>query len=291
VTADTHEFEFELGAYALGALDADERRAIEAHLGSCRRCQTALAEFRNATVGIGLATDAMEPPPRVKARVLGRVTGDDLPRPVRSPATFVERSPGRRASDLAAQRSGPAVSRSPVWRLAAAAGVVLAVASGAYALMLRGQLSEAQRTMQAALTREASLAGELSAARRDSARLIRIVDVLSAPDLMRVDLRGQAGAPQATGRAFVSRAQGLVFDARQLPAIGSDRVYQVWIIAGGAPVSAGLLTLGPDGIATLTVALPANLAAPSAVAVTVEPAGGSAGPTTAIVLVGETKGI
>ena len=289
MTSDTHEFEFELGAYALGALDPAERRAVEAHLPSCRRCQAALAEFRNATVGVGLATDAMDPPARVKARVLGRVTGDDLPRPVRAPDVFVERSPGRRASDLAAHRARPAASKSPVWRLTAAAGVVLAVASGAYALVLRSHLADAQGTMQAALTREANLAGEFSAARRDSALLARIMTVLSAPDLVRVDLRGQTGAPDAAGRAFLSRAQGLVLDVRQLPALGSDRVYQVWVMAGGAPVSAGLLARGDDGVATLAVALPPNLAAPSGVIVTVEPAGGSPSPTSAGVVGGEKK--
>lgn len=49
-----------LGAYVLGALDRQERRAMEQHLASCRRCQAELAELRMARAALdGLPPEAM----------------------------------------------------------------------------------------------------------------------------------------------------------------------------------------------------------------------------------------
>ena len=43
--------------------------------------------------------------------------------------------------------------------------------------------------------------------------------VLAAPDLVRIDLMGQAVAPQASARALWSRARGMVFTSSNLPAL------------------------------------------------------------------------
>ena len=40
---------------------------------------------------------------------------------------------------------------------------------------------------------------------------------LTAPDVARIDLAGQAIAPQASARAFWSRSRGMVFTASNLP--------------------------------------------------------------------------
>jgi hypothetical protein len=106
--------------------------------------------------------------------------------------------------------------------------------------------------------------------------------------LQQVRLSGTGAAAGAAGRAYWSRALGLVFNASQLPALGADRSYELWVIpAGGAPISVGLLAVGTNGSASHTAALPDGLAV-TTVAVTIEAAGGSptGGPTTTPVLAG-----
>src|SRR6185295_13154136 len=165
----------------------------------------------------------------------------------------------------------PASATMPLWRLAAAAGIVLAIAAGTYAVTLYRQVSETRTMLADSDARATALAQQLTAVRRDSAQLTQIVGVLSAADLVRVELKGQPGAPQATGRALVSPARGLVFNAQNLPALAPGRVYQLWVIVGGAPVGAGVLAMGTGGTGTLSMPMPPSLGAMSAVAVTVEP--------------------
>ena len=61
--------------------------------------------------------------------------------------------------------------------------------------------------------------------------------VLAATDLQRIDLQGAPAAPQAAGRALWSRQSGMVFAASNLPPLPGGRIYQVWLVAGGPPVS------------------------------------------------------
>lgn len=96
-------------------------------------------------------------------------------------------------------------------------------------------------------------------------------DVLDRPGarIVQADVSGggNATAIVADGAA--------VFTARGLPAL-DDGDYQLWIVAEGAPESAGLLDV-QDGA---TVADVAALSPDAALAVTVEPRGGSLQPTT-----------
>lgn len=101
-------------------------------------------------------------------------------------------------------------------------------------------------------------------------------DVLGRPDprIVQAEVRGggSATAIVADGAA--------VFTARGLPAL-EEGDYQLWIIAEGSPESAGLLTLDSGG-ATVDLT---GLTADAALAVTVEPRGGSLQPTTDPVVV------
>jgi hypothetical protein len=103
--------------------------------------------------------------------------------------------------------------------------------------------------------------------------------VLTAPDLARIDLAGQPVAPAASARALWSRERGLVFSAERLPALPPGRVYQVWVVTVDAPVSAGLIVPDASGRNLSFFATPRDIAAPVAVAVTIEPAGGAPLPT------------
>lgn len=55
MTDDLHHL---AGAYALDAVDHDERVAFEAHLDTCERCRTEVAEFRETAAMLNVATEA-----------------------------------------------------------------------------------------------------------------------------------------------------------------------------------------------------------------------------------------
>jgi len=67
---------------------------------------------------------------------------------------------------------------------------------------------------------------------------------------------------------------------RTLPALPSGRVYQAWTLAPGAKSVAPSVTFVPDDSGFVVVSLPQASAKIGAVAISVEPAGGSRAPTT-----------
>ena len=67
---------------------------------------------------------------------------------------------------------------------------------------------------------------------------------------------------------------------RSLPSLPANRVYQAWTLAPGAKTVAPSLTFVPDEHGFVVVSLPVPASDVSAVAVSVEPAGGSKAPTT-----------
>ena len=165
----------------------------------------------------------------------------------------------------AAGATAPAGGRSvfaagtPAWLLLAAS--IGLIAAGGYAAMLRGRVSQSEATV------------------RHTER------ILAATDVKRVDLTGQDVAPGASGRAFWSRSNGVMFTATGLPPLPKGKVYQLWVVTKSAPLSAGLLTPDGSGHVMAVADMPPDVE-PVAVAVTIEPEGGVPSPTGARYLVG-----
>jgi anti-sigma-K factor RskA len=57
-------------AYALDALDAEEARDYEAHLARCERCRDELTSLSEAATALAYASEAPQPPPELRARIL-----------------------------------------------------------------------------------------------------------------------------------------------------------------------------------------------------------------------------
>jgi anti-sigma-K factor RskA len=94
-----------------------------------------------------------------------------------------------------------------------------------------------------------------------------------------------------SARALWSRSRGLLLSASNLPALPPGRTYQLWVISGKMPpISDGWIfqTDGAGGVMTMFTT-PPTLPVPTAMAVSIEPDGGSttaAGPTGALYLLG-----
>jgi anti-sigma factor ChrR (cupin superfamily) len=76
-TATDEEAKGQAALYALGALDTEEARAFEEHLGAgCAACAAEVEEFGAAVALLGEAPPPAEPPAGARARLLARIEGD-----------------------------------------------------------------------------------------------------------------------------------------------------------------------------------------------------------------------
>lgn len=123
---NTHEL---AAAYALNALDEEERREFERHLDACPTCREELPSLADAAAALALAVEPVAPPSELRGRILtaARAGGEVVPFP---------------------RRILPAVSA------VAAVAACAAIAFGIWAATLRGDLSrhrEARAADEAAL--------------------------------------------------------------------------------------------------------------------------------------------
>jgi anti-sigma-K factor RskA len=264
--------------YVLGALTAEERTLFEAHLTACTECAEEARAFAAVPDALARAVPQIDPPPALRERVVRAVGGSGTGAPHASSTI---------AGDARAPISQGRRSSLAPW-LAAAAGVLLAVGLGANTLRLQTRIGDLETRLRNAILRADASEGQIAEARRAVADAETRVTLLAAPDLTRVDLAGQPVAPQAAGRAYWSRSRGLMFTASDLPALGPGRVYQLWILAGNDPPISNRWLLRPDAAGRVAVLFdtPADLPAPSGVAISIEPEGGVPAPTGALYLVG-----
>jgi anti-sigma-K factor RskA len=69
-----------LGAYALEALDFEERAAVESHLATCEYCSGALARFQSVAAMLMMTPEPATPAPRVRARLISVLDSGRRPR-------------------------------------------------------------------------------------------------------------------------------------------------------------------------------------------------------------------
>jgi hypothetical protein len=165
--------------------------------------------------------------------------------------------------------------------------LMLAIGLGAYAATLRARIDALELRLRAATARADASERQMADLRRVATETVSQMAVLASPDLQRIDLAGQAAAPQASGRAFWSRSRGLVFTASRLPPLPAGKAYQLWILTPApGPISAGVFKPDSGGGVVAVFAPPVDLDKPAAVAVTIEPENGVPAPTGDRYLVG-----
>ncbi len=157
-------------------------------------------------------------------------------------------------------------ARRVAWPAWAAAAAALAVALGATLqnVALRGDL-QAERDASASLRQRVE-----SATRLASQRETQLAD-LFAPD---------AKTYPVAGGEVVQRGDHLYLALRDLPKLPRGKVFQAWTLANGEKAVAPSVTFVPTDNGSVVVALPPQTKHLAAVAISVEPAGGSKAPTT-----------
>ena len=276
----THDLWLENAAlYAIGAMDADDRRTFEEHLRTCQQCLSEVASIRPVNVAMARAVPQVDPPFALRQQVLDAALG---------PASVSVRGS---ESSPSAPAPAPRAESSASWQaLATAASIVLMAGFGAYAYSLHTRLTRIENELTTARAQADANRGEADAARSALNETEQQLAVLTAADSTRAALSGGTPAPNASGRADWSPSRGLVVTTANLPEVKPGRTYQVWLLGKGVPpVSAGLLRPDASGQATAVFAnVPAGVQ-PTGVALSEEPENGSPepGPTGNIYLVGQ----
>jgi hypothetical protein len=147
-------------------------------------------------------------------------------------------------------------------------------------LRLSKRLAELELTYQQLATSNLEL-------KTMAARAQAVLDVLTGPQTVQVELSPSTAHPVPHGKAFYNRDKGLLFYTARLHSLPSDHTYELWLIPTvGNPVDIGIFNTDTRGNGQVILTfLPQGLTA-KAFAVTVEPAGGVPAPSGPMVLVG-----
>jgi len=139
-----------------------------------------------------------------------------------------------------------------------------------------------------ALNRElARRAEEVTALQTRVTQQQELLALLRAPETRIVALGGLPPSPVARALMWWHRESGGFLVVHGLPEAPRGKAYQLWMIAGGKPVSAGVFGVDPRGSGTLRVKPARGVATVEMFAVTLEPAGGLPRPSGAMYLAGK----
>lgn len=239
-------------AYVIGALDPIEQTLVERLLPHCPEAQAELANYQPLGDALHFAVPQVAPPAAL-GMAIAQAIAQSSPAPM-----------GRGA-----------LLQHPRWAWGAtAAAIVVLLLTNLYWLSQWGALRADLSALQAQIS-------TTSAPLRS----------LGADGLNRVDLISTT-TDEANGRLSWVSGQNTNtwvawFVGDKLPPIGQDAVYQLWLIRENAPpISAGFFRPGSDGQGALAFEINEPLSSFQTFGVTVEPAGGSATPTTDPILRG-----
>lgn len=276
--------------YALDALTAEEKAEVEAYIVGDPEAQARLMALQEAAEQLPLSVAPVPPSPSVKANLMARVQADSrvVTPPVAAGRPAVKRPSPPKLSWW--DRLRQSVAMPALAGTAALAAIILliwAVSLSQQVNQLQGQVADLTSDTNVLMEDLASMQADNDQLRVRNETLQQQLetqeDILAsyqspgATTLALGDLTGENSAVAAT-LTVAPDGGAATFVASNLPPLSADQVYQLWIIRGDLPLSAGIFGVDENGRVTLTV--DATLAATyDAVGVSIEPAGGSETPT------------
>ncbi len=259
-----------LAVYALGGLEPEEVKRVEAHLAECPTCRNEAGE---ALALVGLIAQSMptaRPSETARAQMLNRIG----------------MKPGLRVERPARPRLQGAV---------AALGALVVTALLGWNILLNNQLNHVSRQVATqaqaveALSQQATQqAQRVDDLQRQTDTQQQVVGWVTSPSTQAYDLASQGPIPDAGGRVYVDEdSRKIVVVVQHLRPLGPEQTYQLWIMTPAGLQPSELFTVNQKGWGMTWVEVPPALANFSGIGVSVEPAGGSQTPTE-VVLAGGT---
>ena len=255
-------------AYALGALDAVERAGFEAHLAAgCPDCTKAVDEARWVVSQLAYLAPEAAPSEMLKGRLMKTVRAE----------AAVARRP-------APEKSGaPSLLRVTFWMWVGAAALLL------LSVYSRYKMAESKAEIEVLKLQTREMQKERDQVELELREAKREAMILTDPASVKVALA--ASKPQMPQLEAMWHSQmGLVLTGQRVPMPAGNRVLQLWLIPkapGSKPMPSMTMRPDADGKLMLLVANPPGVMADTkALAITEEPEGGSAQPTTTPAWVG-----
>jgi len=253
----TPDMHLDTGALALNALPDDEAAEIQAHLATCDACPAELAGFLETVALLG-SVAAEAPPASLRRDIMTRIAVTaqlpPLPPPVSEPVAVPSPPTPPAGPRHAADNVVPLRRRWYRRPAALVAAAIAAVVIGGGTVAVINQVNS--QNQQIATPEQC---------------------VAQAAD------KKELSPEQGSGNAiYAPSCAAVTLDITGLPDLPTDKTYQLWAIAGNTPPrSLGVLDQASTGQPQLVTKT--TNAGETVLAITAEPAGGSASPTLPII--------
>jgi anti-sigma-K factor RskA len=303
---EQQEIDNQLGAYALGALDPEDRFAADALLATSPASREELRQLREVVALLPYAAPAVEPPDRLRQRLMARVAASDTR--TEAPTTLAP-SPARPRRAWAM----PAIAAVLAIALLGLAGLSWSLNSAVARLddknrALVTTLDDLQAALADTRTRQDELEAQLAAGQNElaevraalqsseerigqlNAEIARddyVISFVSAPGVATRQLAPAEATTSARGEMYMypgNSSAVVLFSG--LPPLAPGQVYQFWLADGSTQVAGATFVADSSGIGHIVVQAPREVNAFRQVMVTVEPEGGSSSPSENVVLAG-----
>ncbi len=239
--------------FVLGTLEADERTEFQEHAAGCAACQAEIEAYERVLAQLPLALEERQPRPHVREQLLAAVQ----PKARRS---------ARGGWPLLLPLAAALLLGVLYWRANLDTGVERARAEE-----LQARLAESQQRLAALELREAALRSMLA----NPETRITFLAGLKEGEASRARVFWNAGTTEA------------ILTVAGLPTAPPGKAYQMWVIAGTAPVPAGVFQVAADGTAVFRLPRVAATRDVRTFAITIEPEQGVPAPTGPMVLAGQ----
>ena len=283
---DREELHLLSGAYALNALEGDEKARFEAYLLTSEETRTEVASLSDTAVRIGLSTAPVLPPTDLKARLMAQiaVTPQRAPVPMERPtlAAVPMELPEVRARQTTPQLTTP----QPATQRDASAEAVREASLGlpsraATKAVARWYTRPASILVAVAAAVALFVGGNilgLSAGSQSQQQAAAISAIVSASDSQQAKANVSGGGTATFVWSLGLKQSAVVID--KLPKLADGKTYQLWYIDKGSnATSAGIFPAASSG--TTVRVLAGAMSAGDTIGITIEPSGGSKTPTTA----------
>ena len=260
---DSHIEEL-LPFYTLDALTDEERELVEEYLAKHPEARARVQELQSGASALPYTVSPVEPPRQVKETLMRRVTADVKKR---------ETSSARPAAVEPARRS---LRFDEIFRVLSLGAATVAIL---WAFVLNGQVTQLQN--------EVSSLNDQVATQSQSLEQV-MAQINQMENIVTVSVSGTDVQPGAHGQLIADpNKKSAVLLISGLPPLEPSRTYQVWLIDGSGPVSAGLLAVDEHGQSFLILNADADIGSFQNLGISIEPEGGSLAPTGEIVVFSE----
>jgi len=258
------EFEELSGAFALGAVTAEEREAAQLHLIQCKSCARLYQELRSVVALLPLSVPLVTPPATLEARVLAAI---------RREAEISARSTERVQTVAPVPRRRR--KRSLATRMLAVAAVLLLTLLGGMSVLaysLENQLTSVRQQVTNIGQQLANTELQLANTKQGLTKTEQQLTSVSPRQL--ATITGTVIVKGATGQLFYLPQQNItVLVMYGLPQLQGRHVYQGWLLfVKGKKImnikSVGLLTMQGN---TASVSFPGNVISYNTAAISREP--------------------